>query len=173
MNPTSDLGILRGRQRVQAAAALAERFDPDRLPIRELATEVNRRPSMVRRLLDEAGVHAQGASCVGVAESEVVAALSARYRDGVPIETLSRDTGIDRRVVRRLLTEAGVPLRERHPLPHDQAGWVVEQYRAGATLRRLAELTGCSYSTIRRVLLLAGVTLRAPGSRSPRPGKTQ
>lgn len=166
MNPISDLGFLRGQHRVQLAAALAERFDPDRVPIRDLATEVNRRPSTVRRLLDEAGVHAEGASCVGATESDIVGALSARYRQGVPIEKLSQDTGIDRRVVRRLLTEAGVSLRERRSLPSGQADWVVEQYRAGVTLRRLAELTGCSYSTIRRALLLAEVALRSPGTRS-------
>ncbi|MGH3905088.1 MAG: hypothetical protein ACRDTE_12980 [Pseudonocardiaceae bacterium] len=33
------------------------------------------------------------------------------------MDKLSAHTGLDRRVVRRLLTEAGVPLRPRHPLP--------------------------------------------------------
>lgn len=166
MSAAGDFRILRGSQREQTAADLAERFDPERVSIRQLAVEVNRRPSMVRRLLDEAGVHTDDVSCVGVAEPGVTAALSARYLDGVPIDRLSHDTGIDRRVVRRLLTEARVPLRERHPLPPDQTDWVVEQYRAGATLRELAEQAGCSYSTIRRTLLLAGVTLRSPGTRS-------
>lgn len=173
MNPSSDLRVLRGPQRERVAAALAERFDPERVPIRELASKINRRPSMVRRLLDEAGVHAEGAPCVGITESEVAAALATRYREGAPIDRLSRDTGIDRRVVRRLLIEAKVPLRERRPPPPNQTDWVVEQYRAGATLRKLAELTGCSYSTIRRILVLAGVALRSPGTRSTRGRKTR
>lgn len=172
MNEASNSRGLRGQQRQEVAAALAERFGHDGLPIRDLAREVNRRPSTVRRLLDEAGVCADGASCVGIAESEIVAALAVRYRGGVPIETLSRDTGIDRRVVRQLLIEAGVPLRTRQPLPHDRVDWVVEQYRVGATLRALAELTGCSYSTIRRTLQLAGVALRSPGGRSVHPDET-
>ncbi|MGH4012796.1 MAG: helix-turn-helix domain-containing protein [Pseudonocardiaceae bacterium] len=96
------------------------------------------------------------------ADSEV-AALSARYRAGVSIEELSRQTGRDRRVLRRVLTEAGVRLRTPRPLPVEQTPLVINQYQRGATLRELAELTGCSYSSIRRVLLQAGVTLRARG----------
>ncbi|MCA1706087.1 MAG: hypothetical protein LC808_23635 [Actinobacteria bacterium] len=161
-----DSRVLRGQQRQQVAARLAQRFGHDRVPIHDLAREVERRPSTVRRLLDEAGVHAEDTSCVGLNEAELAAMLAARYREGAPIEALSRDTGIDRRVVRKLLTEAGVALRARQPLPADQIDWVIEQYRAGVTLRGLAELSGCSYSTIRRTLQMAGVTLRAPGGRS-------
>lgn len=84
------------------------------------------------------------------------------------IEHLCRDTGLDHREIRRLLTYSGVPLRTQRTLPAEQTPWVVEQYRAGATLRELAERTGCSLSTIRRSLLHAGVVLRSRGMRSPR-----
>ncbi|MGH3991679.1 MAG: helix-turn-helix domain-containing protein [Pseudonocardiaceae bacterium] len=46
-----------------------------------------------------------------------VAALSSRYRAGVSIEGLSRHTGRDRRVLRRVLSEVGVRLRTRRPRP--------------------------------------------------------
>jgi hypothetical protein len=42
-----------------------------------------------------------------------IAVLSARYRAGVSIEQLYRETGRDRRVLRRVLIEAGVALRGR------------------------------------------------------------
>ncbi|MGH3798467.1 MAG: helix-turn-helix domain-containing protein [Pseudonocardiaceae bacterium] len=166
-------GGLRGPERERVAAVLAQRFVRGRVPIRELAAEVGRRPSLVRRLLTEASVHTEDTSRVGGAETEIVAALVARYREGIPVERLSRETGIDRRVVRRLVAEAGVRMPIRHPLPVDRIGWVVEQYRTGASLRGLAEVTGSSYSTIRRVLLGAGVTLRSPGVRAIRTGETR
>ncbi|MGH3907527.1 MAG: hypothetical protein ACRDTE_25630 [Pseudonocardiaceae bacterium] len=70
-------------------------------------------------------------------QSEVTK-LSARYRAGAPLEGL---TGHDRRVLRRVLAEAGVRLRTRRSLPGGQLGWIVEQYQAGATLRELAART--------------------------------
>lgn len=155
---------LRGQQREQIAAALAQRFVQEQVSIRDLATELGRRPSLIRRLLDEAGVCADTPSCVGAKDSEIAAVLADRYRGGVPIEQLSDDTGIGRRAIRRLLTEAGVSRPARHPLPVDQSDWVVEQYRAGVSLRELAKQTNCSYSTIRRVLLQADVDLRSSGA---------
>ncbi|MGH3941627.1 MAG: helix-turn-helix domain-containing protein [Pseudonocardiaceae bacterium] len=107
---------LRGQQREQIAAALAQRFIQEQVSIRDLASELGRRLSLVRRLLDEAAVCAETTSCVGVPKSEVAAVLAARYREGVPTERLSDDTGIDRRVVRRMLTGEGVSPPERHPL---------------------------------------------------------
>ncbi|MGH3908285.1 MAG: helix-turn-helix domain-containing protein [Pseudonocardiaceae bacterium] len=103
-----------------------------------------------------------------------VAVWAVRYRAGVSIEGLARHTGRDRRVLRRVLSEAGVRLRTRRRLPVEQSEWVITQYQRGATLRELAELTGCSYSSIRRLLLAAGVTLRAlGGTGSSRSGQTR
>lgn len=164
MTRPPSLPALRGQRREQVASALAQRFVHEQVSIRELAREFGRRPSLVRRLLDEAGVCVETRSCVGIAPSEIPTVLATRYREGVPIEQLADDTGIDRRVVRRLLTEAGVTLPERHSLPADQSDWVVEQYRVGVSLRELAKLTHCSYSTIRRVLLQAGIDLRSSGA---------
>ena len=105
-----------------------------------------------------------------VAEGEV-AEWVARYRAGESLEGLSRRTGRDRRVLRRVLAEAGVRLRTRRTLPGGQLGWVIEQYQAGATLRELAAGTGCSASAIRGRLIRAGVPLRRRGTRpaSPHP----
>jgi len=96
---TSPVPALRGQQREQLAAALAQRFIQEQVSIRDLASELGRRPSLVRRLLGEAGVCAETTSCVGVPESEVAAVLAARYREGVSIERLSDDTCIGRRGV--------------------------------------------------------------------------
>jgi hypothetical protein len=104
----SSVPPLRGHEREQVAAALAQRFVHEHVTIHELAREVGRRPSLVRRLLNEAGVCAENSPCVGVGESEVTATLARRYRSGVSIERLSEETGIDRRAVRRLLCDAGV-----------------------------------------------------------------
>lgn len=152
---------LRGRRRQRFARQLAARYTHHPVPIGELAAEVRRRPSLVRRLLEEAGIQVGGDG----RREGVAADLADRYAAGDSLETLANDTGIDRRVVRGLLTGAGVVIRERRPLPAERGQWVVEQYRAGTTLRELAGHTGCSYATVRRFLLGAGVHLRPPGGR--------
>jgi hypothetical protein len=154
---------LRGSRRQQFARQLADRYVRDRVSIGELAAQVHRRPTLVRRLLLEAGVRIDGDA--GADGPDVAAELAGRYADGESLETLAKNTGIDRRVVRTLLADAGVPIRERHPVPAHQGGWVVEQYLAGITLRELAHRIGCSYGTVRRYLLRAGVGLRSPGGR--------
>jgi DNA-directed RNA polymerase specialized sigma24 family protein len=152
---------LRGRQRQRFARQLAARYTHNPVPIGDLAAEVHRRPTLVRRLLEEAGIQVGGGT-QGHRQG-VAAELADRYAAGDSLETLAKDTGIDRRVVRGLLTDAGVTIRERRPLPAEQGQWVVDQYRGGTTLRELAEHTGCSYATVRRYLLQAGVDLRPPG----------
>jgi hypothetical protein len=92
---------------------LSERFAGVPVPVRDLASEIGRRLSTVRRLLSEAGVHITDISGVGLTMSELTAVLATRYRTGVPMERLFRDAGLDDRAIRRLLTEAGVPLRTR------------------------------------------------------------
>jgi hypothetical protein len=48
-------------------------------------------------VLSEAGVHTDDISGVGLTEAELTAVLATRYRQGVSIEQLSRDTGARRR----------------------------------------------------------------------------
>ncbi|GGN29271.1 hypothetical protein GCM10011609_86160 [Lentzea pudingi] len=157
---------LRGKQRWQVAAAVAERFTRDGVSIRELAAEFYRRPCTVRRLLIEAGVEAYDGACVGPSDAEIAAALASRYRGGASVETLSNDTGIDPRAVRRLLGHAGVAVPRRQHRPPCETDQLVDQYEAGASLRQIAADTGSNYGTVRRLLLAAGVSLRVSGKTS-------
>jgi hypothetical protein len=163
MSEPTTFPALRGSRRQEFAQQLADRYVHNPVPIGDLAAEVHRRPTLVRRLLLEAGIRVDGDT--GADGPDMAAELAGRYADGKSLEALAKDTGIDRRVVRTLLAGAGVPIRERHPVPAHQGRWVVEQYLAGVTLRELADRTGCSYGTVRRYLLRAGVGLRSPGGR--------
>lgn len=169
MQPTVTTGSgpnLRGEQRQRLAATLAERFRREGTPIRELAASINRRPTIVRRLLDEAGIQTEGPDLVGVSEPQTAAALATRYRQGSSIAALARETGIDWRVVRRLLVEAGVEMPTRGTKPAAPTAELVKRYQAGASIRSLATLTHTSYRVVRTTLLAAGITLRRPGQRS-------
>jgi lambda repressor-like predicted transcriptional regulator len=155
---------LRGKRRERIAAEVAERFARDRMSVHELASQLGRRPSVVRRLLDEAGVQAAGAPCVGISEQETARTLARRYESGASISALVRQTGLDKRVIRGMLSGQGVALPERHSPSAAQAQEIATRYRAGESIRTLAASTGCSYGTIRTVLLSAGVELRPRGS---------
>jgi transposase-like protein len=153
-----------GNRRAQIAGELAERFIQDRLSVAELALLVGRRPSTVRRLLNEAGVQAAGPACVGLGQQETARILARRYEGGASIAALVRQTGMDKRVIRAALVEAGVVLPPRHSLTTGEAEQVVARYRAGESIRAVAAGIGCSYGTIRAALHAAQVTLRARGS---------
>ncbi len=157
---------LRGKRRQRIAAELAERFARERVSVHELASELGRRPSVVRRLLGEAGVRAAGTPCVGISEQETASTLARRYCDGASISALVRQTGLDKRVIRDLLSRAGVALPVRHSPTGEQTAWITERYRSGESIRALATSTGCSYGTIRAALLANGVALRPRGSGS-------
>lgn len=161
----------RGSLRRQIAREFPERFRGDPVPIQDLAAKVVRRPSLVRRLLEEAGVRTEDESCLGMPMGEIAAAVATRYQSGVSIDRMSRDTGIDRRRINDLVQQRKAPLRTRNPLPADQVPWVVKQYQRGATLRALADVTGSSRSTIRRKLIDAGITLRGRHSACEKPNE--
>lgn len=55
MSGDDSVPALRGQERVELAAQLAQRFFAGRVSIQNLASEVGRRSSLIRRLLDEAG----------------------------------------------------------------------------------------------------------------------
>jgi lambda repressor-like predicted transcriptional regulator len=155
---------LRGKRRERIAAEVAERFARDRMSVHELASQLGRRPSVVRRLLDEAGVQAAGTPCVGIGEVETARTLARRYEGGASISALVRQTGLDKRVIRGMLSRQGVHLPERHSPDGEQAEQIATRYRAGESIRTLAASMGCSYGTVRTVLLAAGVELRPRGS---------
>ncbi|HEX5401316.1 MAG TPA: helix-turn-helix domain-containing protein [Pseudonocardiaceae bacterium] len=162
MAEAEPIAALRGQQREDLARELAARYTRRPMPIADLAAEIHRRPTLVRRLLEEAGIVVSAnarRSGSGVGE------LADRYQQGESLEKLAKATGIDRRVVRDLLTGVGVIIREHRALPASRQQWVVEEYEKGITLRELAQRTGCSYGTVRRYLLSVGVHLRSPGRR--------
>ena len=134
------------------------------MSVHELASQLGRRPSVVRRLLDEAGVQAAGTPCVGIGEQETARTLARRYESGASISSLVRQTGLDKRVIRGMLSGQGVALPERHSPSREQAAQIASRYQDGESIRTLASSTGCSYGTVRSVLLSAGVELRPRGS---------
>jgi lambda repressor-like predicted transcriptional regulator len=159
--PRADRGNpLRGEPRRRLAQALADRFQRGDASIQQLATEYGRRPSTIRRLLQEAGVTMDDGPMVGVPVNRLASTLASRYRNGASIAALVRQTGIDRRAIRALLISAGISLPERGTRPDDMADMLALRYHEGASIRDLADLAGCSYSTIRTLLLDSGVTLR-------------
>ncbi|ALG06251.1 hypothetical protein AOZ06_04285 [Kibdelosporangium phytohabitans] len=108
---------------------------------------------------------------VGTDESSLAAELARRYLRGATITDLGRQTGIDRRVIRRHLIDAGVSLPDRGARPNALAETLVERYQRGASIRSLADFAGCSYSTVRALLLDEGVTLRSRSGESGPPSR--
>jgi hypothetical protein len=156
---------IRGRLRRQVAVALAERFRAERLTVLELAREAHRRPSTVRRLLAEAGVRGDDDTCVGYTDEEIARVVTRRFRGGEPVVTLHRDTGIDERVLRQVLLDAGEELEPRQAAPVDQLAALRARYENGASIQELADELDSSYGSVRRVLVRAGVTFRPRGGR--------
>lgn len=158
---------LKGKHRQRVAAAIAERFVRDRIGVHELAAELGRRPAVVRHLLEEAGLCIADVPCIGISDEDTAATLARRYSAGASIVELVRLTGIDKRIVRRLLIQAGVTLPQRHETTTQDAQQIVADYRAGASLRTLANSIGCSYGTVRAILLANEVQLRPRGAAAP------
>ena len=157
---------IRGSLRTAVADALAERFMRERVSsILELARELRRRPSTVRRLLAEGGARGDDQTCVGYSEDEVARAVTRRFRQGDSVEALHRDTGIDERVLRELLLAAGERLEQRQAAPMERRADLRRRYEHGASIQELAEENDSSYGSVRRVLLRAGVTFRPRGGR--------
>ena len=156
---------IRGSRRAEVALALAEYFTRERVSVLELARLVRRRPSTVRRLLAEGGVRGNDVTCVGYTDDEVARAVARRFRTGVPVGTLRRETGIDERVLRQLLQAAGERLEQRQAAPVERLADLRSKYERGASIKELADEIDSSYGSIRRVLLGAGVTLRQRGGR--------
>lgn len=153
---------LYGKRRAQIAGEVAERFIEDGLSVQELADLVGRRPALVRRLLDEAGIQAER-PCVGFSEQETAGILARRYEGGASIAALVQQTGMDKRVIRGLLVKAGLVLPVRSPVTPDGAEKVVARYKAGESIRMLVAGIGYSYGTIRTILQASGTQLRPRG----------
>jgi hypothetical protein len=155
---------LRGKHRDRFRAEVAKWFVTDRMTVHDIATMTAKRPSVVRRLLNEAGIAEADTQCVGLSEQETAQSLTRRYEAGASITDLVRQTGMDKRVIRRFLVAAGVDLPVAHSVTGEESAQVVARYRAGDSIRTLAGSIGCSYGTIRAALLAAGVQLRPRGA---------
>jgi transposase-like protein len=152
---------LRGQQRSEVAAELAEQFVQGTKSVRELATDVGRRPSLVRRLLVEAGVRTDGPECVGTDLEDTARIVRDCYRRSGSIQAVVAMTSLDRRVVRHLLA---LPAESVSQLEGAElAAAMGRRYQAGATLQEIAGQTGQSYNQVRAALIEAGVSLRPPG----------
>lgn len=167
-----ELQPLYGKRRARIAAEVAERFIEDGLSVHELADLVGRRPVLVRRLLDEAGIQA-ARPCVGFGEQEMARILARRYEGGASIAALVRQTGMDKRVIRGLLVKAGLVLPVRCSVTTEGAEYVVARYKAGDSIRMLVANIGYSYGTIRTILQASGTQLRPRGGTSERRGLVQ
>jgi transposase-like protein len=152
---------LRGRQRSEVAAELVQQFIRGTMSVRELAAAVGRRPSLVRRLLAEAGVRTDGPECVGTDLEDTARIVRDCYRRSGSIQAVVEMTSLDRRVVRHLLAlpaESGDQFGD-----FETVAAMVQRYLAGATLQEIAGTTGQSYNQVRATLIEAGVSLRPPG----------
>jgi hypothetical protein len=152
-----------GKQRARIRLEVAERFVQDRSTVFELADQIGRRPGVVRRLLDEAGIREAGRSLIGTDEQETARSLARRYTEGASIAALVRATGLDKRAIRAMLVSQGVALPGRHSLTGDELHQVEALYQAGDSIRELAVSYGSSYGTVRSALLALGVKLRPKG----------
>ncbi|MEV6603156.1 helix-turn-helix domain-containing protein [Kutzneria sp. NPDC051319] len=160
---------IRGRRREGFARWLKRAFEDDRLSVLTLAEAFDRRPSVVRRMLREAGARGDDVDCVGYADDELRQAIVGRYRRGVSVMMLRQDTGLGERVLRGVLRAAGEHLQAQSAVPTSGAADWRRRYEQGASIREVASEIGCSYGAARLLLLRAGVTLRAGGGRAQPP----
>jgi Helix-turn-helix domain len=151
---------LRGQQRRKVAAELAAQFIQGTTSIPELAASTGRRPSLIRRLLAEAGVRTDGPECVGTDPDDTARIVRDCYRGSGSIQAVVETTSLDRRVVRHLLA---LPAQSGDQFDSETVAEMARRYRAGATLQKIASETGRSYNQVRAALLDAGVSLRPPG----------
>lgn len=95
---------------------------------------------------------------------QVIEELVTRYTTGETIRALSREHGVSRSGLRKLLQREGVVLREYGIAPEDAAKAVL-LYKRGLTIAQVVERMGYSYGTIRTALHDNGVVMRASGQR--------
>lgn len=168
---TTDRLALRGERRKRLAANVARRYVQDRLSVQELARQLGRRPTLVRRLLDEAGICDAGRTLVGTDEQETASTLARRYQRAGSIAALVRETGMDKRAIRSKLLDAGTSLPVRHRLSPDDVTEAVARYRTGESIRTVATRIGCSYGTVRAALHAAQVQVRPRGASTAMPNE--
>lgn len=96
---------------------------------------------------------------------EVICEIVQRYNGGEYTTYLSREYGISKSGLLRLLRDEGVKLRKQPITPEDESR-AVQLYESGLTITQAEERIGYSYGTIRRVLHEEGVEVRPSAVRS-------
>lgn len=94
--------------------------------------------------------------------------IAARYDNGESTIALSRDTGISRYEINRILGAAGVKRRRSHTiatLPESTRKWIARLYEAGLPAVRIGSELGLETSLVSAVLNLEGVRRRPHGGR--------
>lgn len=91
---------------------------------------------------------------------EVRQAIISRYESGESAKTLSKEFGISRDGVRRLLRDAGATIRSQFSVTTEAVGQIIELYEGGLTIRQVAAQVGCAYGTVRCVLHENGAEVR-------------
>lgn len=90
------------------------------------------------------------------------------YLGGATVDDLVRRHDLGRASVRRLLKEAGVPMK-RAALSKEQRLQAVALYESGLSIREVALTLGRSKTTVQDCLTRSGVKMR-PAMRVPRRG---
>jgi hypothetical protein len=100
-----------------------------------------------------------------VLDDDEAAAVTRRYIAGETIDELAAAFGCSIQPIRRILTEAKVPIRRRSHRGADvDVDELVRLYEAGGILDDLGVLFGVHRNTVRRRLMQAGVQLRPRGA---------
>ncbi|MCA9833496.1 MAG: hypothetical protein KC435_06100 [Thermomicrobiales bacterium] len=82
---------------------------------------------------------------------EMICEIVQRYESGEYTTDLSREYGISKSGLLKLLREEGVRMRKQPITPEDEQN-AVNLYQGGMTINQVVEQIGYSYGTIRRVL---------------------
>lgn len=84
------------------------------------------------------------------------------YKNGKSINQISKDTGISRKVIRKLLNDNDVPIRSNKRLDLQlRANEVVSRYLEGFSVRNLTKQFKCDAETIYKILRNEGIQLRS------------
>jgi hypothetical protein len=134
-----------GEHRARLRKKVVDRFVRDRLTVCEVADQIGRRPVVVRKSLEEAGICEVDRPLVSADEEQAARSLARRYKDGASIAALTRATGMPRVVIRGMLVSQGAVLSGRHSLTANDLDQVAVRHRAGEEIRELAANFGTSY----------------------------
>jgi len=87
-------------------------------------------------------------------------AVTSAYRSGATLKQIAAECGTNRVLIRRVLVDEGVPIRQRGRTAYVDGDALIEAYRVGASVAQLACEHGVSQQTIRERLYEYGVLSR-------------